>query len=444
MSFKIKPLMQSRFWALNLVIVFFSVTLAHAEEEHQLEKAFYKEYTFLQKEKQTLEKRLKELRQDASNTEKTVKNEIEALKQAAQEKEMGVERLNNKILTIEKETLAKESSHSVFEATIDQANATLNPQGKDKASSIESVVSQGLALLEENTSLQNKEESFFLQDGTEVEGQVIHFGGIARFGLTDNAAGPLAPAGGGEFMLWQQTQDRGAIEQLASGQIPSEMELFIFDSPTKEVQVIDEKSIVETIDSGGVIAWIIIGLGLLATLLAIVRGLFLFNLGQRSAKKVSAISREVADGKLDQAKALADTCKGSLEHVLKSTLANITREREHVEDAISEAILHEHTSLDRFHSLIMVIAAISPLLGLLGTVTGMIETFDVITEFGTGDPKLLSGGISIALVTTELGLIVAIPVLVVGTMLGVWSNRIKDNLEKSALHIVNQYQNTQR
>jgi biopolymer transport protein ExbB len=101
--------------------------------------------------------------------------------------------------------------------------------------------------------------------------------------------------------------------------------------------------------------------------------------------------------------------------------------------------MHESTRLDKLSSIILVIAAVAPLLGLLGTVTGMIATFDVITEFGTGDPKLLSGGISIALVTTELGLIVAIPLLLGGNLLNSWAESIKDNMEHSALHIVNEY-----
>jgi len=101
--------------------------------------------------------------------------------------------------------------------------------------------------------------------------------------------------------------------------------------------------------------------------------------------------------------------------------------------------LHESTHLNRFGAVIMVIAAVSPLLGLLGTVTGMISTFDVITEFGTGDPKLLSGGISIALVTTQLGLIVAIPLLLLGNMLSGWAERIKDDIERSALRVINQF-----
>jgi biopolymer transport protein ExbB len=67
----------------------------------------------------------------------------------------------------------------------------------------------------------------------------------------------------------------------------------------------------------------------------------------------------------------------------------------------------------------------------------MIETFDIITDFGTGDPKLLSGGIAVALVTTQLGLIVAIPALLLGNLLSGWAERIKDEMEQAALRVTN-------
>jgi biopolymer transport protein ExbB len=108
-----------------------------------------------------------------------------------------------------------------------------------------------------------------------------------------------------------------------------------------------------------------------------------------------------------------------------------------MESIVYEAILQESGPLDRFGSAILVIASVAPLLGLLGTVTGMIETFDMITEFGTGDPKLLSEGIAIALVTTELGLIVAIPALLLGSVLSAWARNIKRDMEHSALRITN-------
>ena len=136
--------------------------------------------------------------------------------------------------------------------------------------------------------------------------------------------------------------------------------------------------------------------------------------------------------------------QGSTARVLGATIRNLDRDREHVEDIVSESILHENSHLNRFGAVIMVIAAVSPLLGLLGTVTGMIATFDVITEFGTGDPKLLSGGISIALVTTELGLIVAIPLLLFGNLLSGWAERIKNDMEKAALRVINQFSDSRR
>ena len=80
---------------------------------------------------------------------------------------------------------------------------------------------------------------------------------------------------------------------------------------------------------------------------------------------------------------------------------------------IYEASLAPQSSLERYLSILSVSASAAPLLGLLGTVTGMIHTFRLITMFGTGDAKLLSGGISEALVTTEAGLIVAIPALLI-------------------------------
>jgi biopolymer transport protein ExbB len=84
-----------------------------------------------------------------------------------------------------------------------------------------------------------------------------------------------------------------------------------------------------------------------------------------------------------------------------------------------------------------VFAAVAPLLGLLGTVMGMIELFDVITMHGTSDPKLLAGGISIALVTTETGLIVAIPLQLIHTFLVNRSEALRGRMEKAGLAVLN-------
>jgi biopolymer transport protein ExbB len=123
--------------------------------------------------------------------------------------------------------------------------------------------------------------------------------------------------------------------------------------------------------------------------------------------------------------------------VLKAGMLCCDMRREEMENALQEGILKEIPSMERFLSTLGMLAAIAPLLGLLGTVTGMIDTFHVITLHGTGDPRLMSGGISEALVTTMLGLSVAIPLMLAQTLL----NRTVDNrigeMEEKAVSLVN-------
>lgn len=109
---------------------------------------------------------------------------------------------------------------------------------------------------------------------------------------------------------------------------------------------------------------------------------------------------------------------------------------EQLEERAVEAILRFRTRLRTRLSVLGVIAAAAPLLGLLGTVTGMIGTFRVITEHGTGDPELLSDGISQALLTTQLGLAIAIPTLLCHAGLGRWVQRLVGRAERAAMDLV--------
>jgi biopolymer transport protein ExbB len=104
---------------------------------------------------------------------------------------------------------------------------------------------------------------------------------------------------------------------------------------------------------------------------------------------------------------------------------------------LQEAILKELPRLERFLPALNVIAAVAPLLGLLGTVTGMIGTFHVITLYGTGDPRLMAGGISEALVTTMVGLAVAIPVMLIHAFLRRRIEHIVGDMEEKALAMSN-------
>ena len=156
-------------------------------------------------------------------------------------------------------------------------------------------------------------------------------------------------------------------------------------------------SLRERIDQGGTIALIIIALGIVGLLIAAWRGIYLGMVYFRMRKQMDNIQTPHSSNPLGR--------------VLLSVKGIDLNEEELLQLKLDEAVLAEMPALERANGVIKLLAATSPLLGLLGTVTGMILTFQAISLFGTGDPKLMAGGISQALVTTVLGLVVAIPLL---------------------------------
>ena len=153
----------------------------------------------------------------------------------------------------------------------------------------------------------------------------------------------------------------------------------------------------ERLEQGGTIGLIIIGLGALGLLLTLWRLAYLLHVSRSVRKQLAQVESPDPRNPLGRVLlAVQDFAVGDDDILLLK---------------LDEAVLAELPALERGNGLIKLVAAISPLLGLLGTVTGMILTFQAISLFGTGDPKLMAGGISQALVTTVLGLVVAIPLL---------------------------------
>ncbi|MBF0246098.1 MAG: MotA/TolQ/ExbB proton channel family protein [Planctomycetes bacterium] len=141
-----------------------------------------------------------------------------------------------------------------------------------------------------------------------------------------------------------------------------------------------------------------------------------------------------------EAKEAGGECSSRHSAVARVLLAGLGKRgsgREEMERSMEESILHLLPELERRLPYLAVIAAAAPLLGLLGTVTGMISTFDMIALFGTGDARVLSGGISVALITTELGLIVAVPTLLIHNHLSGRVDGIIADMEKDAAALCN-------
>ncbi len=182
--------------------------------------------------------------------------------------------------------------------------------------------------------------------------------------------------------------------------------------------LVQSPSLRERVDQGGVVGYIIIGLGGLALLIVLERLLVL---------TITGIQVRMQMRKLDQ-----PGSGNPLGRILAVYHDNPKADVETLELKLGEALLRESPRLGRRVMLLKIIAAVAPLMGLLGTVTGMIITFQAITLFGTGDPKLMAGGISQALVTTVLGLCVAIPTVLLHTLVASRSKSILQVLEEQA------------
>ncbi|TGE84856.1 energy transducer TonB [Pseudoalteromonas sp. KS88] len=177
----------------------------------------------------------------------------------------------------------------------------------------------------------------------------------------------------------------------------------------------------ERVHQGGTVGYVILGVGVIALLIAIERFLSLMLIGGK-------VRRQLKDNVARDDNPLGRVMK------VKDQYPDVAHDT--LELKLSEAILREMPKITRNLTLIKIISVVAPLLGLLGTVTGMINTFQAITLFGTGDPKLMAGGISQALVTTVLGLVVAIPTVFLYTLLNTRAKNILLIIQEQSAGII--------
>lgn len=185
--------------------------------------------------------------------------------------------------------------------------------------------------------------------------------------------------------------------------------------------LVQAPSLMERIDQGKEVGYLIIIMGAIGILFVLERFFYLFTVTGKVRRQMQS-----------------DTPSGNnpLGRILQIYHENRNVDVETLELKLDEAILKETPALERFLTIIKIISAVAPLFGLLGTVIGMIATFQAITLFGAGDPKLMAGGISQALVTTVLGLSVAIPTLLLHSFVAGMSKRVIHILEEQSAGII--------
>lgn len=202
-----------------------------------------------------------------------------------------------------------------------------------------------------------------------------------------------------------------------------------------------KESLVAHIQKGGPVMVPILGLAATALLVGLFKWVGLARLRNPSERRIRELLRGVAQQEGDLV-SKAQAVGGPTGEMLLAGVEHLHEPTELIEEVMYEKILTTKLRLQRFLPFIAISASSAPLLGLLGTVTGMINTFKLITVFGSGDVKTLSSGISEALITTEFGLIAAIPSLLLHAFLSRKTRGVIDRMEKAAISFVNQVAKT--
>lgn len=309
-------------------------------------------------------------------------------------------------------------------------------------------------------TIEEMEELWF-----ELQREMTESGRIAKFATTVTKAngektdinatriGAYGVVADGEFLNWNpSTQSLVALGRQPGGRFTSTIDDIESASPGEVVQLaidptrgsllqleIQKASWGERIGSpfggiakgecylpfcdgqGGYVGAVIIMLGIVGVILAIWKLISLSGVSRKVNAQRTASTADVGN---------------PLGRVLKVYEDNQDVDVETLELKLGEAILGETPKITSNITLIQVISAVAPLLGLLGTVTGMITTFQAITLFGAGDPKTMAGGISIALMTTVLGLVVAIPTVLLHSVVSSRSKSLVHTLEEQSAGII--------
>ncbi len=277
--------------------------------------------------------------------------------------------------------------------------------------------------------------------GKEQNGVFIQIGGVAAAFAGDGKTGSCGLVrmqhASPHPHVWPLPEEDGrkAVRRLADGKTATVPLDISGGAALRSLRA--ERTLAEELRAGGPVMIPILALALICVAVGLWKCCSLWRIPVPSDTRVAPFARSLFASR-EEAGAMVAKARGPLRRLLAEAVAHADEPRDQLEEVLHEAILAEVPGLESKLSVLSVGAAIAPLLGLLGTVTGMIHTFRLISVFGTGDSRMLSGGISEALVTTEAGLVVAIPLLLLHAVLARRVRTIADGLEQGALRILNE------
>lgn len=258
-------------------------------------------------------------------------------------------------------------------------------------------------------------------DGTSTEAEVVRVGAFVA--MSEGRYLSYLPSLGSLSVLSRQpagdlTRVAADLQQARAGYAQAAID------PSRGVlltMLVQRPSMMERIEKGEEVGYLIIVVGIVGLALAIYQGLYLLYVRRAVRRQLAEVSAPTPDNPLGRVLSAVRTAPGSIEE-----------DAEVVELRISEAVLREVPRLERFQAFLRLAVAAGPLLGLIGTVIGMIITFQSITESGSSDPRLMANGIGQAMIATVLGLGIAIPLLFLNAGLASMSRHLVQILDEQS------------
>ena len=326
-----------------------------------------------------------------------------------------------------------------YEKSIESANNKVEAGNLTPAEEMEArldVVGLALDRLEKAIGGDVYQGGALSPEGGKMDGTYALLGPAAVFASTDGSYAGVAEAvtEQGVKPTVVSLGDNAGIKALINdreGMIP-------MDPSGKALKVGQSKdSVAAHLAKGGVVGYCIVALGIFGLLIAAFKWIEVSRFAIPRASQIDSILEDLLKGEEKKAEMEARSISGTAGEMMLVGVQNFHRKRRALEELLYEKLLSIRPKLERFLPFLAVTAAAAPLMGLLGTVMGMIKTFKLITDFGTGDAKSLSTGISEALVTTELGLIVAIPILILHGILTRLARGRIGRMEAAAMAFLN-------
>ena len=332
------------------------------------------------------------------------------------------------------------SEVSVYQEMVASAEAAaedpyLSPL--DKLTPQKAVLEAGLARMDGLSGGATYSGQAILPSGLFEDGTFIRFGPVTLFAAGSGAAGLVERGASLDPIVLPIAE--GAFDEGIVALSRGETGVVPLDSTLNNAMAIaaTKETLLDHIQKGGIWIYPILGFAALSLIVGLFKAFEIFTLPKPKDGVLAQILSSLASDRKDQAANTAKSVPGPVGNMLQQGVRYSDHDAELVEEILYESVVETQPKVMRLLPFISVTAAVSPLLGLLGTVTGMINTFNRIKIFGTGDAKSLSGGISEALITTEFGLIVAIPSLLLYALLSRQAKGYLARMEKMSMSFIN-------